>query len=115
MRNTSMKKSLLSIVTASVMLAGVGLASAQTTATTTTTWTDSYGNTIREYSTTQKVKPIEDKSINVTVGGVLPGTVEIHPLPPTIKVDKPEMYSYTIINNKPVVVERASRRVVHVW
>jgi hypothetical protein len=111
-----MRKTLLSAVAAVSLLAGAGLAVAQTsTATTTTTWTDAYGNTLREYSTTQKYKPVEDRTLKVTVGETLPSTVEVHPLPPTIKVDKPEMYSYTIVNNKPVVVERSSRRIVHVW
>jgi hypothetical protein len=111
-----MKKTLLSAVTALSLLAGAGLAVAQTsTASTTTTWTDSYGNVLREYSTTHKYKPVEDSKLKVTVGETLPATVEVHPLPPTIKVEKPDMYSYTIVNNKPVVVERSSRRIVHVW
>jgi hypothetical protein len=112
-----MKKTLLSAVAAIALLAGSGLAMAQTSTatTTTTTWTDSYGNVIREHSMTEKHKPIEDKSVKVTVGETLPGTVQVYPLPPTIKVDKPDMYSYTIVNDKPVVVERSSRRIVHVW
>ena len=33
----------------------------------------------------------------------------------SMKVENPDRYSYTIINNKPMVVERSSRRVVHIW
>ena len=112
-----MKKTLLSAVAAISLLAGAGLAVAQTSTatTTTTTWTDSFGNVIREHSLTQRHKPIEDKTVKVTVGETLPGTVEVYPLPPAIKVDKPELYSYTIVNDKPVVIERSSRRIVHVW
>jgi hypothetical protein len=108
-----MKKSLLSIVTGAVLLAGAGLASAQTT--TTTTWTDAHGNIIREHSTTANVKPFMDPSFKVTVGTPLPQTAELYPLPPTITVPERDNFSYTIVNNTPVIVERDSRRIVHMW
>ncbi len=109
-----MKKTLLSTVAAVALAAGIGVASAQTT-TTTTTWTDAYGTTMREYSTTQKYKSVDDPSIHVQVGQALPSTVTVHPLPETIVVPKRESYSYSIINNQPVVVERDSRKVIHVY
>ncbi len=109
-----MKKTLLSTVAALTLAAGIGVASAQTT-TTTTTWTNEYGTTMREYSTTQKYKSVDDPSIHVQVGQALPSTVTVHPLPETIVVPKRESYSYSIINNRPVVVERDSRKVIHVY
>lgn len=109
-----MKKTLLSTVAAAALFATIGIASAQTS-TTTTTWTDSYGNTMREYSTTQKYKSVDDPSMRPQIGMVLPGTVTVHPLPETIVVPKRESYSYSIINNQPVVVERDSRKVIHVY
>ncbi len=109
-----MKKTLLSTVAALTLAAGIGVASAQTT-TTTTTWTDAYGTTMREYSTTQKYKSVDDPSIHVQIGQALPSTVTVHPLPETIVVPKRESYSYSIINNRPVVVERDSRKVIHVY
>ena len=110
-----MKKTLLSTVAALTLAAGIGVASAQTTTSTTTTWTDAYGTTMREYSTTQKYKSVDDPSIHVQIGQALPSTVTVHPLPETIVVPKRESYSYSIINNQPVVVERDSRKVIHVW
>jgi hypothetical protein len=110
-----MKKSLFLIVTASVLLAGVGLASAQQTATTTTTWTNAQGTTIREYSTTQKYNSVVDPSLNTSVGVARPNTVTLYPLPQTINVPAADTYSYSIINDRPVVVERTTRKVVHVW
>ena len=110
-----MKKTLLSTVAAVALAAGIGIASAQTTTTTTTTWTADQGTTIREYSTTQKFKSIDDPSIHVQVGQVLPSTVTVAPLPETIVVPRRESYSYSIINNQPVVVERDTRKVIHVW
>lgn len=109
-----MKKTLFSTVAAAALLVSMGVASAQTS-TTTTTWTDAYGTTIREHSTTQKFKSVDDPSLRPQVGMVLPGTVTVAPLPETIVIPRRESYSYSIINNKPVVVERDSRKVIHVY
>ncbi len=110
-----MRKSLFSIVTASVLLAGSGLASAQTTSSTTTTWTPAQGTAITQYSTTQKYQSFSDPTLKPAVGMVLPGTVTMYPLPSTVTVQQPDQYSYTIINNQPVVVNRTTRTVVHTW
>jgi hypothetical protein len=110
-----MRRSLFAIATASVLLAGVGLASAQTTSTTTTTWTNDQGTTIREYSTSQKYNSFKDPDLKPNVGMALPGTVTIYPLPETMKVPDADHYSYGIINDRPVVVERTTRKVVHTW
>jgi hypothetical protein len=108
-----MRKSLFSIVTASVLVSGVGLAGAQTSTTTTTTWTPEEGTAITQYSTTQGYQSYSQPG--VTVGTVLPQSVTVYPLPPSVTVQSPETYSYSIINNQPVVVDRTTRRVVHVW
>ena len=108
-----MRKSLFSIVTASAVVAGAGLAGAQTTTTTTTTWTPQEGTAITQYSTTQGYQSYSQP--DVTVGTVLPQTMTVYPLPPSVAVPSPDSYSYTIVNNQPVVVERSTRRVVHVW
>jgi len=109
-----MRKTLLSIVTASVLLAGAGLASAQST-TTTTTWTTDQGTVIRAYSTSKQYGSFTDPALNANVGTVLPGTVTLYPLPDTLKVPEPDRYSYTIINGRPVAVERTSRKVIYTW
>jgi hypothetical protein len=107
-----MRKSLFSIVTASVLVSGAGLAGAQTT-TTTTTWTPEQGTAITQYSTTQHYQSYSQPG--VAVGTVLPQAVTVYPLPPTVEVPSPDAYSYTIVNNEPVVVDRSTRRVIHVW
>ena len=108
-----MKKTLLSTVAAIALAAGIGIASAQTA--TTATWTSDHGTTIREYSTTQKFKSVDDPSLRPQVGMVLPGTVTVAPQPETIVIPRRESFSYSIIDNQPVVVERDSRKVIHVW
>jgi hypothetical protein len=45
----------------------------------------------------------------------LPGTVTVYPLPDTVKVERPDRYSYGIVNDQPIVVDRTSRTVVHSW
>lgn len=110
-----MKKSMLSIVAASVLVATVQLASAQTSTTSTSTWTTDQGTVIREYSTNKKYAPFHDPNLNPNVGMALPGTVTLYPLPETIIVPNAEIYSYSIINGRPVVVDRVSRKVIHTW
>ena len=110
-----MRKSLFSIVTASLLVSGVGLASAQTTTTTTTQWTPDQGTAITTYSTTQKYASFSDPSLTPTVGMVLPSTVTVYALPQTVVAPTPGAYSYSIVNNQPVVVETTTRKVVHTW
>lgn len=111
-----MRKSILSAVAATAILAGAGIAQAQTTTTTTTTeWKNDYGTTIRKDSTTQSYKSYDDPALRPQVGMALPGAVVVHPLPETIVVPRRESFSYSIINNQPVIVERDSRKVIHVY
>jgi hypothetical protein len=110
-----MRKAFVSIVTASVLFAGVGLASAQSSSTTTTTWTTDQGSAMRTYSTSQHYNSINDPSMKMGIGMPLPDSVTIYPLPQTAQVPNADQYSYTIINNQPVVVERTTRKVVHTW
>lgn len=110
-----MNKTLLSLAAATALFAGVGMASAQSSTTTTTTWTNEYGTTIREHSTTQKYPSYNDVTIRPQIGMALPETVVVRPLPETIVIPRRETYSYGIINNQPVIVERENRRVIHVY
>ena len=113
-----MKKSVLSTLSAAVFCVTTAAAFAQApaaTTTTTTSWTDAEGNAITTYSTSQKYPSVTDPSIQPDVGYVLPGTVTVYPLPETVKVEDPDRYSYSIINNHPVLIDRMTRKVVHIW
>ena len=68
-----------------------------------------------DYSTTQKYSSFSDPSMKPVVGSELPQTVTVYPLPSTVTVTQPDQYSYGIVNNQPVVVERTTRKVVHTW
>jgi hypothetical protein len=109
-----MRRPLLSIA-ASMLLAGVGVASAQMTSSTTTTWSNDQGSGLREYSTTRHYQSYSDPAWHAQVGTELPSSASVYPLPETMHVPSAERYSYSIINNEPVVVERTTRRVIHTW
>jgi hypothetical protein len=112
-----MRKSLFSIAAASLLAAGVGMAHAQssTTTTTTTTWTNDEGTGLRDYSTTRHYQSYDQPSWHAQVGEELPSDATMYPLPDTMHVPSADRYSYSIINNQPVVVERTTRKVVHTW
>ena len=110
-----MRKSLFSIVTGVALITGATVASADTTTTTTTTWTPDQGTAIREYSTTKHYSSFKDPTLRPSVGVVLPNAVTVYPLPQTVQVPSADRYSYSIINEHPVVVERSSRKVIHAW
>jgi hypothetical protein len=110
-----MTRSLFSIVTASALIAGAGLASAQTTTTTTTQWKPDQRTTITQYSTTQHYKSFSEPNFRPSVGMELPAAATIYPLPGAMKVPSADRYSYGIINDQHVVVERTTRKVVHTW
>ena len=109
-----MRRSLFSIVTASAVIAGAGVAAAQTT-TTTTTWTNDQGGAITAYSTSKHYSSFTDPALTTTIGTPLPATVTMYPLPDTINVPAASTYSYSIVNNHPVVMETTTRKVVHTW
>ncbi len=110
-----MNKTLFSIAAASVLMAGVGVASADNTTTTTTTWSNDMGPAFTQYSTTRHYSSVNDPSLNPAVGAPLPQSVTVYPIPDTMHVPSAEQYSYSIVNNHPVVVERTTRKVVHTW
>lgn len=106
-----MKKSLLPLVAASMFLGTFGFASAETGE----IWTKAQSTAITTYSTTQKYKSFMDPAMKPVVGMQLPANVTVYPLPATVTVRTPDRYSYGIVNDQPVVVERTTRKVVHIW
>ncbi len=112
--NITMKKQLLSAFAATLLLAGSAFA-AEVTSTTTTTFTNEQGAMVREYSVTKHYNNVTDPALQAKIGVELPQTVTVYPLPETIKVQEPDRYSYVILNDRPVVIERKTRRIIHTW
>lgn len=110
-----MRKSLISLAAASMLLAGAGIACAQSEAPSAPTWQTNQGQIMEQYSTTMHYDSYMDSNLNPQVGIVLPDNVTVYPLPGTLNVPSSTEYRYSIINNHPVVIETTTRRVVHTW
>lgn len=108
------------------LLAGLASASAQTVITTpqhgtgthgSVTFAPEHGAILREHATTQHFNSVQDPTVHVQVGGTLLPSVGLHPLPDRIVTQVPgaRSYQYGIVNNRHVVVEPGTRRVMHVY
>jgi archaellum component FlaG (FlaF/FlaG flagellin family) len=109
-----MNKSHLAVAAVAVLLSGSAFA-AELTTTTTSTWTNEQGAMIREQSVVKHYNNVSDPKIETTIGTEVPTTVTMYALPETIKVPEPERYSYVIVNDHPVIVEKRTRRIIHAW
>jgi hypothetical protein len=106
---TSVK--LLLAVAAAVAISGTAFAQSSTTTTTTTTINPTQEGAIRTYVTKEHTVSIPPPpGFTVAEGAVVPPTVELHPLPPTVGVP----YDYSVIGGRTVVVNPSSRAVVGV-
>ena len=108
-----MKRSMIGVAAIAMLFSGVALA--DTTTKTTVTFTNQDGAMIREQSVTKHYSSLNDPKIIVKEGVEVPANATLYPLPDTVRVEEPARYSYVIINDKPVVVERTNRRVVRVF
>lgn len=102
----------LAAAATAVMLSGAAFAqTSSTTTTTTTTISPTEEGAIRTYVTKERTVSIPPPSgFTVAQGAVLPPTVELHTLPPTVGVP----YSYSVIGGQTVVVNPGNREIVGV-
>jgi Protein of unknown function (DUF1236) len=114
-KETKVKHSLLSVAAASMLFAGVGMASAQNEASTTPSGTPAQGQTLITTYTERHYVPYNDPALNPEAGMVLPETVRVYPMPDTMNGAAYSNYSYAMVNNHPVVVVTTTRKVVHAW
>jgi hypothetical protein len=64
---------------------------------------------IREYVQKKPIASINLPGVELNVGTTLPETVEVH------KLDVPDVkYDYVVVDNKTVLVEPGTRKIVHV-
>ena len=90
-----------------LLLAGAGVAAADTLV-----LTPDETTAVHEYITTQKVTPVEPPSgFEVSVGATLPDTIELHALD-VPKVQK--KYEYVVIGKQTVLVEPQTRKIIQV-
>jgi hypothetical protein len=113
-----MKKSLFAAAALFLATSGIAYANpvpAQITSETTKMLTDEDGNMIREVIREKRIAPVQDTQFDVKVGVEVPTTIQLNPLPETIHIKEPASYSYVVVGEKPVIVERKTRRVVHIY
>jgi ABC-type glycerol-3-phosphate transport system substrate-binding protein len=105
------------IVAAALMAAPLGAALAQSTTTTTTTesWSPDQGQELTKTWTSNKYTSTTVQNFQPEVGVEVPTTVTAYPLPQNITIPDRERYSYTVIDNRPVVFDTTTRKVVHTW
>ena len=102
-----MKTQLSNALAGLLLLAGTGLAAADTVIV-----TPEQETVIREYVVKQHVEPVAPPSdFELSVGATLPDTVEMQPL------DVPDIethYDYVVIDGQTVLVDPGSRRIVQI-
>lgn len=113
---------------AAVLLAGVGIASQQSTIVTpaygeeahhggAVRFSPEHGHIIRQHAEHEHYRSHDDHHIHADVGGTLPGSVELHPLPHALMTQIPSAheYRYGIVNGRHVIVHHSTRRVMHAF
>jgi hypothetical protein len=102
-----MNKYTLPAVAGLFLVAGAGIAAADTLVLTPDETTE-----VQQYITTQSVTPVEPPSgFEVSVGATLPDTIELHALD-VPKIQK--KYEYVVIGKQTVLVEPQTRKIVQV-
>jgi hypothetical protein len=110
-----MRKSLLSSIVAGLVLASAAIASAQTNTAAVPEWTKEQGVAIKTHSATQKDTPFIDPALKLQAGVELPQNATLHLIPESLKIGTPETHAYAIVNDHAVLVDRTTRKVIHIW
>jgi hypothetical protein len=100
-----MNKHLTGAVSGLFLLAGAGIAAAQTAV----VIQPEQETVIREYVQSNPVASIDLPGIELNVGATLPDTVELHTL------DVPDVqYQYVVVDGRTVLVDPGTREIVHI-
>ncbi|MFN4922148.1 DUF1236 domain-containing protein [Bradyrhizobium sp.] len=76
-----------------------------------------HGAILHEHASSQHFDSVHEPGFHAEVGGHLPGSVSLHPLPDRFVTQVPgaHAYQYGIVNDRRVIVEPRSRRIMHVY
>lgn len=113
-----MRRLLLVSSAAAVVLAGAAMASAQDHHHPgTVTFSPEHGHMISQHATTHHHGSFHDPHFHAQAGVALPDSIQIHPLPDTLvpHVPSAHLYRYGIVNDRPVIVDHSTRRVIHAF
>lgn len=98
------------IILAAALALAPAVAFAQSSTTTTTTITTEQQSKVRAYVVKEKPASVKVTE-TVSVGSALPSSVELRTLPSDVGVTQ---YRYAIVNDKTVLVEPSSRKIIQV-
>ncbi|MER8484982.1 DUF1236 domain-containing protein [Mesorhizobium sp. M1322] len=99
-----MKIHLVPAATGLVLLAGVGVATADQVIV-----TPEQQTVVREYVQKHPLASISLLGVELNIGSTLPDTVELHP------IDVPDVqYRYVVVDDRTVLVDPGTRRIVQV-
>ena len=97
-------KTHIPVLAAGILLAGAGIAAAQTVVI-----APEQETVIREYVESKPVASIDLPGVELNIGSTVPDTVELH------TIEAPDVdYSYTVVGGRTYVVEPGTRKIVHV-
>lgn len=105
-----MAKIAIVAIIAVAVLAGAGAVSGQPF-----TFSHEHGQMLHQHATAQHHDSYRDPHFHAQVGAVLPGSVQVHPLPDSLAIHVPQahQYGYGVVNDRPVIVDHSNRRVLH--
>ena len=99
-----MKRHLGSALAGMLLISGAGVAAADTVI-----FKPEQETVVREYVQKNPIASIKLPGVELNIGTALPETVEVH------KMEVPDVkYDYVVIDNKTVLVEPGTRKIVHV-
>ncbi len=82
----------------------------------TITYAPAHGNMLREHAHSQGFASTRHADFNVQIGAILPHSAQLHPLPDKLVTQVPGArgHQYSIVNDRHVIVDPVTRRIVHV-
>ena len=99
-----MKNNVRTLAAGLLLLAGAGVAAAQTVVI-----APEQETVIRDYVNTKPLASIDLPGVELNIGSTVPDTVEIH------RIEAPDVaYSYTVVGNRTYVIDSGSRKIVKV-
>ncbi|MBZ0209668.1 MAG: DUF1236 domain-containing protein [Hyphomicrobium sp.] len=82
----------------------------------TNTYTPAHGHMLREHGHSHGFASTHHRDFKVQVGAILPHSARFHPLPDDLvrQVPGARRHQYSIVNDRHVIVDPRTRRIVHV-
>jgi len=76
-----------------------------------------HGGLLRQHAASQHYQSVRDPGFHAQVGAPLPASAQLHPVPDALvgQVPGARQHQYAIVNDRPMIVDPATHRVVHAF